>query len=112
MKVFNRNQLTQSISMALVGSVVAVTIVTPVQAQDEEERGQGEPEELPGFGPKSERQQREATQPGYFQPLPAPLIIAKGPTGQPKQSTISWFTSSWLATPSSTTRPASRNIAA
>ena len=36
MNKFNRNQLTQSISMALVGSVVAVTIVTPVQAQDEE----------------------------------------------------------------------------
>ena len=35
MKKFYRNQLTQSISMALVGSVVAVTVVAPVQAQDE-----------------------------------------------------------------------------
>ena len=35
MRKFNRNQLTQSISMALVGSVVAATVVVPVQAQDD-----------------------------------------------------------------------------
>ena len=35
MRKFNRNQLTQSISMALVGSVVAATVVVPAQAQDE-----------------------------------------------------------------------------
>ncbi len=35
MKKFYRSQLTQSISMALVGSAVAVTVVAPVQAQDE-----------------------------------------------------------------------------
>ena len=44
----------------------------------------------------------EALKAARCQPLPAPLIIAKGPTGHPKQSTISWFTSSWLATPSAT----------
>jgi iron complex outermembrane receptor protein len=39
MQKFNRNQLTKSISMALVGSFAAVTIVAPapVQAQDEDE---------------------------------------------------------------------------
>ena len=35
MRKFNRNQLTQSISMALVGSVVAATVVVPAQAQDD-----------------------------------------------------------------------------
>jgi len=35
MKKFYRNQLTKSISMALAGSVVAVTVVVPAQAQDE-----------------------------------------------------------------------------
>jgi len=35
MKKFHRNQLTQSISLALVGSVVAATVVVPAQAQDE-----------------------------------------------------------------------------
>ena len=35
MKKFNRTQLTKSISMALAGSVVAVTLVVPVQAQDD-----------------------------------------------------------------------------
>ena len=35
MKKFNRKPLTQSISMALVGSVVAATVVVPVQAQDD-----------------------------------------------------------------------------
>jgi outer membrane receptor protein involved in Fe transport len=34
MKKFNRNPLTQSISMALLGSVVSATIVVPAQAQD------------------------------------------------------------------------------
>jgi outer membrane receptor protein involved in Fe transport len=34
MKKFNRNQLTQSISMALMGSVVAATIVVPAHAQE------------------------------------------------------------------------------
>ncbi len=34
MKKFYRNQLAQSISMALVGSAVAVTVVAPVQAQE------------------------------------------------------------------------------
>ena len=36
MRTFNRNQLTKSISMALMGSVVAATVVVPAQAQDEE----------------------------------------------------------------------------
>ncbi len=36
MKIFNRNQLTKSISMALAGTVVAVTVVAPVQAQDDD----------------------------------------------------------------------------
>jgi outer membrane receptor protein involved in Fe transport len=35
MKKFNRNQLTQSISMALMGSVVASMVAVPAQAQDE-----------------------------------------------------------------------------
>ncbi len=35
MKKFKRNQLTQSISMVLVGSVVAATVVVPAQAQEE-----------------------------------------------------------------------------
>ena len=35
MKKFNRNPLTQSISMALLGSVVAATVVMPAQAQDD-----------------------------------------------------------------------------
>ncbi len=35
MKKFYRTQLTKSISMALAGSVVAVTLVVPVQAQDD-----------------------------------------------------------------------------
>jgi outer membrane receptor protein involved in Fe transport len=35
MKKFSRKPLTQSISMALVGSVVAATVVVPVQAQDD-----------------------------------------------------------------------------
>ena len=35
MKVYKRNQLTRSISMALVGSVVAATAVMPVQAEDD-----------------------------------------------------------------------------
>jgi outer membrane receptor protein involved in Fe transport len=35
MKKFNRKQLTNSISMALAGSVVAATVVVPAQAQDE-----------------------------------------------------------------------------
>ena len=35
MKKFYRNQLTQSISMALVGSVAAFTVVAPVQAQNQ-----------------------------------------------------------------------------
>ncbi len=35
MKTFCRNQLTKSISMALMGSVVAATVVVPAQAQDE-----------------------------------------------------------------------------
>ncbi len=37
MKVFKRNQLTKSISMALAGSVVAVTVVAPVSAQAQDE---------------------------------------------------------------------------
>ena len=35
MRTFNRNQLTKSISMALMGSVVAATVVVPAQAQDD-----------------------------------------------------------------------------
>jgi outer membrane receptor protein involved in Fe transport len=35
MKTFARNQLTKSISMALMGSVVAATVVMPAQAQDD-----------------------------------------------------------------------------
>ncbi len=35
MRKFNRNPLTQSISMALMGSVVAATVAVPAQAQDE-----------------------------------------------------------------------------
>ena len=46
-----------------------------------------------------------------FHPDPAPRTMAKGPTGQRKQSTMSWFTSACPATPSSTTRAASRSIA-
>ncbi len=34
MRTFNRKQLTQSISMALMGSVVAATVVVPAQAQE------------------------------------------------------------------------------
>ncbi len=37
MRKFIRNQLTQSISMALVGSVVAATVVVPAQAQAQDE---------------------------------------------------------------------------
>jgi len=37
MRNFSRNQLTKSISMALMGSVAAVTIAAPAQAQDEDE---------------------------------------------------------------------------
>jgi len=37
MKKFKRNPLTQSISMALMGSVVAVTVVVPAQAQAQDE---------------------------------------------------------------------------
>jgi iron complex outermembrane receptor protein len=37
MKKFNRNPLTQSISMALMGSVVAVTVVVPAQAQAQDQ---------------------------------------------------------------------------
>ena len=36
MRKFNRNPLTQSISMALLGSVVTATVVMPVHAQDED----------------------------------------------------------------------------
>jgi len=36
MKKINRNPLTQSISMALLGSVVAATVVVPAQAQDDD----------------------------------------------------------------------------
>jgi len=35
MKQFNRNPLTRSISLALAGSVVAVTVVVPAQAQED-----------------------------------------------------------------------------
>jgi len=35
MKQFNRNQLTQSISLALAGTVVAATVVVPAQAQED-----------------------------------------------------------------------------
>ena len=37
MKKLHRNQLTQSISMALLGSVVAATIVVPAYAQDDDQ---------------------------------------------------------------------------
>src|SRR5262249_49729452 len=50
--------------------------------------------------------------PPSLKPFWAPSTMAKGPTGQPKQSTISWLTSAWVAVPSSTTRAASRSIAA
>ena len=36
MRKFNRKHLTQSISMALVGSVVAATVVVPAQAQEDD----------------------------------------------------------------------------
>ncbi len=36
MRKFNRNPLTQSISMALLGSVVAATVVVPAHAQDDD----------------------------------------------------------------------------
>jgi outer membrane receptor protein involved in Fe transport len=36
MKIFSRNQLTKSISMALAGTVVAATVVSPALAQDDD----------------------------------------------------------------------------